>query len=554
MKTIFYVFLAAMFLAAAAGADEQAAEIHFSMEESIALISVGDIIGLLEETGGLMSQLMPGMDGDNLKAMLGEAIGDPQLAGIRPGGSLAAAVFPDGRVSGGIEVAPEHAGEYADLIRELGIKTEQVGDIVVWGSNDESLRLALLLSDDIKDSLASAGPEAEIDVKVNSQAAIKNFGEELDQTITMLPMMMSGALEGEEDVEIQDTQDFMNHMEAGMRLIKVSFSQIETLNYVISPGAEGLRFEYKDYPMPGTAYQEYLNIPIAFPGTYLAFLPGRGAVRGGMGFNQEAYSSMMGAFLEEVFSEMDLTGEQKEKIKSQFGINQHYAGDGFAFDLYAPGAYMMNGAVVAGAEDPDAVLREAESGMEMMNRSFSGLCREEGKGEISFRLRKNAREHAGVMIHEIYVETPEDEVSYETEVLEILSNHKCEFAFSQGMVLYAFGEQKIEELVDASLSGGHPEGLALRSQSALAVAEASGYFDVRVDMLADFMSELMSRGEERMPEGAQTLKAVMGMLEGAPPVKVAVSSEPRHFGVTALIPAELMARVIQAFMFAAMMQ
>ena len=156
--------------------------------------------------------------------------------------------------------------------------------------------------------------------------------------------------------------------------------------------------------------------------------------------------------------------------------------------------------------------------------------------QMEFEFKENVREHAGVKIHQLKMNMSMEQMPA-TDQAQFdamgLTNMQYEIAITDGIMAYAMGEGKIEQLVDQIKS---PKASAPALKARSVYSSADFYCDCNVGKYLAFIAAFM-------PETAGSpMPQFAAMLKDAEPVTMAGYRNTEGFMFSVNIPGDLLAK------------
>jgi hypothetical protein len=535
--------------AAAPSAQQVTIEVPTMLDGALVTIVVGDMPGLIDKGGVLVSKVAPGMDAAAIKAKLGTLVNDPEIeTSFPPGSGMVVAVLEGNRPLTFVEINPKVADAYVQKLAKRHAVTEVVGGVLLIANTKEDLTAAKGILDEVNKNMLAGAGKSTVEVTVNLPKICELYDQQIQQLIQTIAAQLA-AIQSRTGGG-QQTQEMMQNagriLEGEMRAIYYLAKQVEVLHFSLEPQDNGLRISKTVVPLPDTGLATLLNASVPpFPEDLMKMLPGKGAIRGAYSVNAEALADFSEKVANVVLEQMNITVAERESIINWMKKSVAVYGDGAAMDMMIPGGSLVSGSIIMKSKDPASVLNFLES----MGREFesSGLAAfYESMGmPMKFEVMKDVRQYNGVAIHVMKMDMemkgmPADEAE---KFREMMGEMKYDIALLDNVAVYAIGGERIEELIDAVKAGSNPEAKPLAAQSVFAPG-AKGYFDIGI---GEFVNLMKKSAAISMPSGAQNpFEGIANLFKDVEPITLAAYLQDGKIKVSMMMPASLFEKIGQA--------
>ncbi|HUT23740.1 MAG TPA: hypothetical protein VM492_05310 [Sumerlaeia bacterium] len=519
-----------------------------SLDQALVTIVVGDLGGAIEGAGSVAGQVLAGMDGPGLKALVGARLGDPTLAGMPVGAGLAVVVFPGNMRATYLEVAPEQSASYATALQREGQFVGQASDLLVAAPDELAMKAGTALAGEVKSRLLSGPPKPTVKATVHLDRLLAMVEPMIQMMLPGAGMMIAQQLNlmqgGAQDLPAVQSNAVV--WDAALRGSYSIAKQLRQLEVEIGAPQEGIRIDTLLRATDGSNLQQFFaaqTVP-AGAGDLLKILPGRGAVRFRFGYNMDALTSLVEKELTPILAAAPMGEEQKQAALAVIRKGIEVRGDAFAGDFMIPGQPLWSGSGISRPKDPGSILARVE---EMVNEmSDGGGFLSFGAASTTVTLAKNVREHQGIAIHQILVRQDMGALGAELAgpMREMMGDLRADFAIVDDLVLVAIGPRLMEELIDAAKAKAHPQARPLNAEQAFG-AGANGYMDFDLPAYMTLVVRMMTMGKPSADQFAP-LQTMVDMLKGAPPVSAALFLGPEGARGGMLAPRGLIDKAAQA--------
>jgi hypothetical protein len=333
----------------------------------------------------------------------------------------------------------------------------------------------------------------------------------------------------------------MEILVAELRVLLSIAGQCDTYEISVAPQGTALQINETVVAKPSSRLAALLSAPaVNKPRPDVrAGLAGDAAIAiEGVMANPDALYAFFGDELEVLLKAMDMDADSMAVWKTMMEKSRGVYGGSFSESLGFGGDNFMNISYIMDVKDEAAALeylQDSMSEIEPMLKLYEDLGM-----PMTMELRQDAREHAGVKIHQfkISITMPEEQMAALETMNMDFSNMSFDIALCDGLMLYTMGDTKIETMIDRVQDGNFEvEPLMARK-----VFPAGGFYYCDVDV-ARYVSGIASI----MPQDpANPLPQMAVLLSGAEPITAAGFSDDSMIMCSFNIPGSLMAKIGEA--------
>ncbi len=516
------------------------------MPEAMLSITVSDLHGLIDGVGSVAAQVSPMMNGMMLKNMMGMQLGDPGLAGIAPGKGLAIVALDPTNIFAVIEVGEAQIAAYTNALAPKGVQFEYADGLLVMGQTKEQVAKGVALSGAVKSTLlAKRSPTLRI--ALQPAAIIKRNNDQIQGLLAMMPMLMGKNMMPPQGA----TMDPTKILEGELRVFLSLAGQCDVAEVVLALEQGNIRISETYVPKAGTRLATLCNAPVANnpnPRTSSGYL-GDGAMKLDATLaNPEALMDFMIGEAELLVKEMEIKEVDLPSIVASmnkwWSISEGSFGEvvGFGGDSGFNGGYLMD---VKDEAEALAMLKDMPKDLEPMLKLYESMGM-----TLSYEFKENVRAYKGIKIHQLPIKVSmtnqPPEVTEQLAAMN-LTNMVCEVAFSEGVMIYIMGDNKIETTIDRLAD----ETFKPAPLKAHGVYSDGGfyYFDFDVGEYMAFVTSFMpDTGNPMMKQQMATL------FEGVEPITSAGYKADGRVMWSVNLPGELIAKYGQMAMMMQMQQ
>jgi len=518
------------------------------LPEAMLSVTVSDLHGLLDGVGSVAAQVSPMMNGMMLKNMIGMQLGDPGLAGIAPGKGLAVVALDTTNVFAVIEVGEAQIGAYTNALAPQGLQFKYENELLIVGKTAEQVAKGLGMAGAVQAKLlAKRSPTLRI--AAQPAAIIERNNDQIQGLLQTMPALMGQGMMQAPGTGTNAVDSTMKILEGELLVLLSLAGQCESAEIVLAPENGSLRIDETFVPKDGTRLATLCNAPsVNQPDPRLqAGMCGEGMMLVDFVLsNPDALAAFIAAETEQIvkameIADVDLAG-LTENMAKWMGL---YRGSGC--ETFGFGADGMNINCLFEIGDEAAALGLLKT-MQQDMAPFLKLYEDMGM-PMSFEFKENAREHKGIKIHTLATRVSMEQMAAEQcaqmEFMN-LTNMVYDIAITDGIMIYAMGNTKIETLID-QLKDETFKAAPLKARS---VYPEKGfyYFDLDVGEYIAFIASFMPAGTPMMnPQ-------MLALFQGVEPVTSAGFKADGRVMWSANVPGELIAKFGQMAMMAQMQQ
>lgn len=515
---------------------------HAAMEKPVVIdgamlsITVSDFHGLIDEVGGVIEKIQPGMGG-MLKMMLGMQLGDPALTGIPVGSGLSVVALDKTQIFAVIEVAEAQSASYLSLAQSKGLQANYTNGVLVLALSEEILAKGIEQSDAVKNILlAKRSPTLRIALQPG--LVLDQNQEALDGFMQMLPNLMGQGMMQQPGATLDLAESVTKLIEGELRVLLSLAEQCDKVEVVFAPEGGALTLSKTILPKAGTPLAALVNAPMkskANPKIQSGLL-GDATIKYDLHVaNFEALGTFFGIEAKKVVQEMQL---EEINVDAAMTLLQKWLKlyDGTSIESLAFEDGKNKIRRVTGITDEALVLSALKS-MPTDLAPLLGLYEEFGM-PLVLEFKENVREVAGTKIHQFVLKMDLTSMpSEQSEPLKAmgLDHWIFDLAITDGLMFYSEPEA-MEELIQRVTEGESTSPLKARSDY-----PAGGFYYLDLDV-----GEYMAIASMMMPDilEAATLKQTMKTLfEGVPSLTSAGFMQDGCMSWSVRIPGELLARL-----------
>ena len=516
------------------------------LDEAMLSITASDLHGLIDGIGSVAAQVSPMMNGMMLKSMVGMQLGDPGLAGIAPGKGLAIVALDTTNIFAIVEVGAAQVAAYTNALAPKGVQFKYADGLLVVGQTQEQVAKGVALAGAVKSKLlAKRSPTLRI--AMQPAAIIGKNNEQIQGMLQMMPMMMGQGMMQSPGATLESAQSTTKILEGELRVLLSLADQCESAEVVLAPQNGSIRITETFVPKAGTRLAALCNAPAVNPPNakvqsgYL----GAGAIRlDSTMANPKALMEFMVAEAEQLASEMELSDIDLPSWISLLEKWWSIYGGSFSETVGLGGDSGMSVGYLMEVKDEVKTLALLK-GMKQDFEPFMALYEDIGM-PMELEFKENAREHNGVKIHRFAVSmsmtNQPSEVAEQMAAMN-LTNMVYEIAITDGVVIYAMGEEKVESIIDRLAD----KSFKPAPLKALSVYPGDGfyYFDLDVGEYMAFVTAFIPDAE---------VLQMATLFQGAEPITSAGFKTDGRVMWSINVPSDLLAKIGQMVMMMQMQQ
>jgi hypothetical protein len=502
------------------------------LDEALVTVLASDIPTLVQQAGDLAGKVQSGMGAETIKAQVGGMLGDPELEGLPKGSDAAFVAFPQVQMLF-VEVGAGKAEAYAKKAEENGQMAVAADGVVVIAKEESALEAGKKLAPAVKSKVLAANKPAAVTVTVEMPRVLKQFGPQIEGGLAMMTASMKQATEETTGAEAA------KFIEAYLRFALAMAKQMERLELSVDLPAEGVRISKAVTPAAGSNLAAYLATPAPKSEDMLKFLPATGAMRAQYLLDIKALTAFLDKELTPITKEVGFDEKGLAALTEIMKKAGAAYGGSFAVDAVGGGTGLMDGTAAYALSDPAAALSLLEDSVAQFDKSGLADLYEQMGMSMKLALKKDARKHKDVAIHEL---TMKMESEADPEVAKLLGEGlKYEVAMVGKVQLLAMGDTKIEPLIDAALDGSMPPAKPLAAQKLMPSGAA-----VLIDLDVPRYMKYIALMAEKAGEQGDKMDAVIEKLSGAEPVNIAAGVVDGKAVGRMLVPVSLIEKVGKA--------
>ena len=519
------------------------------LDDALLTVTVSDLHGLLDGVGSVASQVSPMFNGAMLKNMIGMQIGDSDLAGISPEKGLAVIALDPTNVFAIIEINEAQMPACTNALAATGMLSKYSAGVLIVGETAEQITKGVDYANAVQNTLlARRTPTLRIALKP-SESIAKN-DEKIQGLLQMMPMMMGMGMQQNPGTSPEALKGITKVLEGEVRILLSLAKQVESAEITLAPANGSIRITEVYSPVPESNLADFCNSPKANPWNpkLHSGLLDEGAIQIDFCFaNPAALSALYMAEADQLVKEMELDAEKtKALIESMKKWMEVYGGTGCE-SIFSDNTSGLDASILLEVKDEAAALELLKS-MQVDLSVLTELYKSFGM-QMTFDFRENVREHVGVKIHQLKMNLSMEQMSaVEQERFDAmgLTNMQYEIVITDGIMAYAMGEGKIEQLID-QIKTPNASAPVLKSRSVYP-ADAIFYCDFNVGKYLTFVSSFIPETEN------SPLSQFATMLTDAEPITMAGYRNTGRLMFSANIPGDLLAKIGQIAMQLQMQQ
>jgi len=509
------------------------------LDEALITLTVSDVHGFLDAAGTIVAQFSPMMGAPMIKMVIGNQLGDPQLAGFAPGKGLAVVMLDASNTFAVAEVEAAQSDAYVQGLQGKGFLTRTMDGLVLIGKTAGQLNAAERLAQTVQAELLDAKRSPSVRIALQPAEMIAKNEEVITAGLKKMVDQMQQASASNEMAGVQKI------LEAEMKVFLSLGRQIDSVEVEIQAVDGSIHVREVVQPMAGSRFSAFCNAPALndFNPALHSSLLGDGAVN--MEFcirNPRAYSDFIAgecAALEDVMSlDKSIMEGWVSYMERWMSIMK---GTVCETVLTGSGTPIGMGYLIEINDEAEtlAVLRSIETDIGAM-----GLLRlYEALGmPLSVEFKENIRKHAGVKIHQLKIDLSMEEMPAEQRKTfeSMMGNMTYSMAIYKGALIYTMGEGEIGDVIDQmKKSAVSPAPLAARGTF---LAGAICYADFDAGKYFEFISAMM----KAIPDAPESMQKFGEIFKGADPVVMSGFCNSGRFESRSQIPGSLLVRLAQA--------
>ena len=512
---------------------------------------VSDVHGLTEKAAAFARNVAPNVTGDQIRAMLGNFVGDPSLEGMKPGSGAALLLPPRGGMVLFLEVSPEKIDAYEKVFKGPAMNVEKTEGMLMISERTVKLADAKALATTVKKSLLGADGKPELNIDIRLARLLTEYDAKITSGIDSMDEAMSQSTEV--SIKGQDPKAIARMLRAEAKVGIALGKRVDHLRVNIAPSAEALDVTAnvsgpKVKPAGASASASTTATAVAAA----RMLPMTGAVRMGGDLDMKAMYADMADVGADFVTALGGTDAQAVASRELAMSWSKIAGRLIAADYLTPDTSPTASSFVVEVTDNDAALAFFEKLPEQMKAS--GIMELAGMGMTleEFTFTKNVRTVAGTPVHKMvmkYGGMTEDQLNamkalYGTNGVEI------DVVIVNKMVIYTMGAANIENLITAVKAGKAEASQPLEAEKLGTGAMA--LIDINVADLMKVIFQVVSPTLDEKDRGS--VETVFKGVKAAPPITAAAYREADGYRIHWRIPGKLVSALAESAQNAMMQQ
>ncbi len=412
---------------------------------------------LFPRLDAMIAPILPGMGVEMLKMQLGNALGDPTLAGVDQTRAAMICVFaPEGGgemptvallpvASAQLKTTLEARGSL--VYQKEGGKTLLVADV----NNEKGMTAGRANFDKLEAILAQPVP-SDVSVYVNVELLMARYEKTIESGLAEMMRNM------------EQMQKMMGQPGAGTALLSLQLQtalgiikEMKDLGVDLSLKKEGAELGMILRAKPNTALAKVLDSPAASDPSLLNYLPRTGSVVGFAGFDSAAWADFIAAKVNEVMAAAPKTtasAQLKTDQLAQFVRRTTAMKKSAALDFLTPGAdNLLNGAVIYETTNAGDYLKELRTVKKTMDDlGLTALYKSMGV-DMSITFQDKVREYKGTPIHKMTTSVNmagmEAMPGPGAAMMKMFTFQEQEIAAVDNFVIHDLNAKRMDSLIDA---------------------------------------------------------------------------------------------------------
>ncbi len=509
---------------------------------------VGDVHGLTEKAAAFARNVMPTINGDQIRAMIGNFVGDPSLEGMKPGAGAALLLPPRGGMVLFLEVSPDKIDAYEKVFKGPAMNVEKTEGMLMISERTVKLPDAKALASTVKKSLLGTARKADLDIDIRLARLLTEYDAKITSGIESMEECLNQA-----DVTVtgQDPKAMARMLKAEVLIGVKLGKRIEHLRVNIAPSADALDVTY-NITGPTLKPVGTSASTTATAVTAARMLPMTGAMRMSGDINMKALYADMAKWAPEFITELGGTPAQAEATRKMSEDWSKFAGRLVAADYLTPDTSPTASSFLVEVTDEAAAMAFLESMPELMKATGWMELTVPGMTLEEFSFTKNVRTVADTPIHKLvmkYDSTNKDQMKL-INALYGTDSMNMEIAIVNNMIIYTMGDAKIADLIAAVKAGKAPASNPLEAEKLGAGAMA--LMDINVADLMKVVFQALSPALEAKDRGA--VESIFKGVKAAPPITAAVYRENDGYRIHWRVPGKLVSALAESAQSAMMQQ
>jgi hypothetical protein len=487
-----------------------------ALGESLMMVHVGEVSGLVLSAGDLAGKFQPGMSGIGLKGMAGMMVQDAELSGFGPGAGLEIYYFKGNVVMGFAKISAAKMQGYKDFMgaQMHGVKVDSVGDLLVFATfpmdearSAEALTTAKRLAPAALKSMSDLGAKPTFKFVAYPGKAIESFDSQIKGFLQMISSMQGG----------MKANAIMNSA------MIAALGDAKEFSIEFNPAPSAFQAEITLIAKPGTPLAKSLESPAKPALSDMALLPADGALRVAVGVNSMAYANLIEEYAKKAFVELNVSEQEQKDFMSLYHEPMKMYGDKMqlSMSMLTPGQGLISGSGLTRLPNVETAIQIIEKQVAQMKDNAMLKQMEQAGLKMDVVFNKDVRKHKDVSIHQWKMtmqSTNAGSAEKNTEMekmLKLLGNLEYDMAFLDGVMVTGLGGVPVESLIDAVQSKVNPAARPMASVSAFG-PQADAYVDFDLGKIMELVSGFAAAN---MPAGQPNpVEMMANELKGASPV------------------------------------
>lgn len=505
------------------------------LPDSLITLSIPDIQQTLDDVQTLLDQILPADARLDVRAKIGEAIGDPQLKVIPPG--KGGAVVWNGTLwYAALACDPVAGTKIADLFTDAPLLHAQDEGVLFLAKQPAGLRLAEsqwpLVSEQL---LARQQTGAFIQMQVAD--LVEKFRPQINMIMMMMPGMMTQSAAQLPEAQAKSMQSMGKFVEGEMRVLVSIASQIDSLEVALLPSKTGVEISHIFAAKAGTPLQELLSSPDSItpdPAISTALLePGMMAIEMHLG-NPQAMRRFIEAEAASLIKEMAMDPAKASTWTNLVSSWTALMNGSIAetFSMSAEEGYRLS--YIGHIQDQDALLAllaAIPDQMAPLMKLYEGLGM-----PMHMDLKLNTRRYKDFAVHQYDFNYKLDKMDpnmaaqFETMKLDQMNS---ELTLADNKLLWTMGTPSLDELIDRVQAGKKIHPLL----HARKVYPAGGilYYDIDIGAYMGFLAAMTPTDPPQ-----KMFNAMAEALKGSTPLIGAAFKHENRMQISTTLPTDLL--------------
>ena len=510
---------------------------------------VSDVHGLTEKAAAFARNIMPNITGAQIRAMLGNFVGDPSLEGMKPGAGAALLLPPRGGMVLFLEVSPDKIESYEKVFKGPAMNVERTEGMLMISERTVKLADAKALASTVKKSLLDTAGQPDLNLDIRLARLLTEYEGRITSGIETMDEAMSKSTEL--TAKGQDPKAIARLIRAEMQMGLKLGKRIDHLRVNIAPSAEALDVTY-NFTGPNVKPAGASASTTATAVAAARMLPMMGAVRMGADWDMKAMYTDFANIGSEFIVALGGTPAQAKAAHDLSLSWSKIAGRLIAADYLTPDTSPTASSFVIEVTDEDAALAFFEKLPEQMKATGWMELTMPGITVEEFTFEKNVRTVADTPIHKMvmkYGGMNEDQLKV-IQAMYGANGLEIEVAIVNKMVIYGMGAAKIENLIAAVKAGKAENSKPLAAEKLGPGAMAM--MDINLADMMKVVFQMVSPTLDEKDRGA--VESIFKGVKEAPPISGAAYREANGYRIQWHIPGKLVSALAESARNAMMQQ